>query len=225
MSTRRLIYDPMHGIARLFSNFWMILRSACSYKEVLILNRHMKKCFNKTKGALSIGDFKAYFKGNWAARLIRQLGILSHLHPVIIRTGPEPEAQSIMPFQISVGRALEALRTYYEYCYRKSCTSAERDSLKDARQELVSFWYSLGGNMNPADHYMFNHFFEDVNMMFPKPPRAWLNEKEEAANSHHRRMAAATLKGATQSSSQMDSYQVLLRYCIIIFRIQMNNHL
>ena len=33
ISTQCLFYDPMHGIARLFSNFWVILRSACSFRE------------------------------------------------------------------------------------------------------------------------------------------------------------------------------------------------
>jgi hypothetical protein len=223
ISTNLVIYDPMHGIARLFSNFWVILRSACSFREIVILNRHMKKHFRKTSGALSIKDFKAYFKANGAIQLVRQLGSLPALHPIIVRTGPKPEDEAIMPFYISVERALKALSTFYEYCYHETRSLADQNSLKDARHELVSFWYSLAGNMNPADHYMLNHFFEDVSMMFPRPPRAWLNEKEEAANSHHRRMASATLKGASQTLSQMDSYQVLLRYCILIFRIQMNS--
>ena len=208
---QHLLYDSMHGCARLNSITWSTILMISKGPIRSAVLSEMKEYFGKTSPNLNIQALKSYFgprRHLEFLKVLRRLGsggvycILSESTPGILR---------VVSLLGMIQMLLNAIETFYLYCWQLNEERRTIHELIAARADILAVMAFAKHPMWPAPHYMMNHFFEDIKLMGHITPRLWLNEKEENANKHHRRIGRATLQGSHQPRNRFNSCQVLLR--------------
>ena len=209
---RLILYDPMHGLARLLVlvltailNAVQELSSLCSRQILNILKQNR---WSETSG-INPKAAKQFFGKNIDGQLIQLMeAAIEDIGSLILR--PTGAMQSLVNSSRS---AVNSVRFYWSFIYNKDPSPEDLRSLKQARDDLEAFLWSLDCRMPPAPHYMLNHFIDDVEFMVPIPPYNWINEANEAFHTTLRNLISVTPKlRAKRSCERYDTYDLVVRH-------------
>jgi hypothetical protein len=123
-------------------------------------------------------------------------------------------SQSQTTFEEYLRNAVTSVAVFRKVIYSSVILQEDFEALTEARDYLCSTLAMTSSQMNPALHYMLNHFEEDLCNMLPVVPRDWICEGEEAANAHHRKMSNATVSGALADQTEMSLTEMMLSHAI-----------
>jgi hypothetical protein len=215
-----LMYDAMHGCARYHSCAWSTAILISNHAQRGLIKQEMMKNFHKSDPNLNIGALKSYFKDRKHVDFCRRLQSTARgpLSRVRFHDGERVLSTSRLILIL-----LESVETFYLYTWQLTTQRVTVDQLVDARNQYLSILAHAKHDLWPSVHYMTNHYFEDIKHLDPIVPRLWINEKEEAANQHHRRMGKATMQGSSIPESSLNSCQMLLRNCLVKKVIEIKN--
>merc|ERR1712137_44724 len=208
----QVLYDPMHGLARLVTIIVMAIlsktQSLCrrAYRELVA---KLKKCHWSETSGFNCKFAKAFFGDLHDQQLIAIIESSEEAQSYTFQR-PSGARKSLAEAATS---ALKSARFYWQFIYSRGFEESSILDLEDARDDIEAFLWSLDHQMCPAPHYLLHHFIEDVRNLYPVVPFYWLNEANEAFHKFLRKMAILTPGKRQQCDiDTYNTYELLLRH-------------
>jgi hypothetical protein len=210
------LYDPMHGLARLLAN---VISAILSLLKCLALTQELRMLgdavawMTEKSGQCNVTEAKQFLSDlqpwlSWIEQIPLDTRGLTVLMP------QKDGSQSQTTFEEYLRNAVTSVAVFRKVIYSSVILQEDFEALTEARDYLCSTLAMTSSQMNPALHYMLNHFEEDLCNMLPVVPRDWICEGEEAANAHHRKMSNATVSGALADQTEMSLTEMMLSHAI-----------
>ena len=209
---RMILYEPMHGLARLLALVIQTIQSAvqdmsavCSRKIADLLRRYR---WSETSG-FNPKAAKQFFGQGIDSLLGQCLQSAEEELQFVFRT----HSGEYESFVNSATGAVKCVREYWTYIYNKTPSNDDFKALCAARDQIESFLWSLQYQIPPAPHYMLNHFIDGVKFFSPIPPYDWINESNEAFHTVLRNLLASTPKLRQKRDNELyDTYDLAVRH-------------
>lgn len=222
-----VLYDPLHGLARLVSNmlsgFRSFLKKLGLTRLANMLSVHIPN-FKKDDVNINSERTKQFLDNDTVVEGVSNIFENYKGQPLINLALPDESHVNISLSDLFV-QMFAAMREFKKFIYSQTCTLQSLQDLMVPRNFLLCCLLKFKYQLNPAPHYMLNHFFEDVENMFPARPVNWLCEGEEGANHYHRKMSKATPNGAKLNHSKLNTLQIMLRHAILLHQLKVTHHI